>query len=439
MRRWNVFARARARAIAGQEGFTIIEMMVALTIFAVVMTAVASIVGSSLFTTANNRNRSVAANLAAQEMEIVRATQFAQLPVGQVTSTSIVDGTLFTVTRDSEWISKDADSGACDGESGEALAFLRVDVSVTWPVMSGVAPVTTNTVITPPIGAYDPNSGHIAVSVLDRDAVPQAGVPVNIAGPQNKTQTTTTDGCAFFAYLPVGTYNVSLSLPGYVDGQGASSPTQAASVSVGATVPVQFDYDLASTLDLKLKALGGGQPPDGLRITLANTHLLPSGTKIISGAPPGADRLVPNLFPYVDGYQVWAGSCADADPEGKKLDGSPYYPGQSRDAAMSVSPGSVTNGNVRVQKTTVTVLDKNGLPVVGRQVKIVHSADNLCSAGESFTFIGVTDGVGQITAAIPFGTWTFQVLGRLPQFSWPVGSVAPPEVPAPFLVTVIVQ
>jgi prepilin-type N-terminal cleavage/methylation domain-containing protein len=438
MRRWNVFARARARAIGGQGGFTIIELMVALTVFAVVMTAVAAMLGSTLFTTANNRNRSVAANVAAQEMEIVRATPFAQLPVGQVSSTQVVNGTPFTVTRDSEWISKDASSGACDGASGEALAFLRVDVAVTWPVMSGVQPVTTSTVITPPIGAYDPNSGHIAVSVLDHDAQPQGGIPVSITGPVTKSQSTANDGCAFFAYLPVGTYSVTLSLSGYVDGQGSSNPSQPASVSVGATVPVQFDYDLASTLNLSLTAPGGGNPPDGLRVTLGNTHLLPAGTKVISGAP-GSNRLVPNLFPYVDGYQAWAGSCADADPEGKKPDGSPFYPGQSRNPALAVSPGSVTNGAVDLQKTQVTVLDKKGVPVVGATVTVTHAVDNLCGGGENFTLKGVTDAQGVLTAGLPFGTWTFKVNGRNPNFSWPTPVLPPPAVPSPFLVTVVVQ
>ncbi|MGH2556850.1 MAG: type IV pilus modification PilV family protein [Actinomycetota bacterium] len=438
MRRWNVLARARARAISGEEGLTIIELMVALTVFAVVMTGVASMLGTSLITTANNRNRSVAANLAAQEMEVVRATPFTQLPVGQTTSTQVVDGVLFTITRDSEWISQDAESGACDGQSGEALAFLRVDVTVSWPIMSGVLPVNSRTVITPPVGAYDPNSGHLAVSVFDRAAQPQTSVPVTISGPVTQSQSTTTEGCAFFAYLPVGTYDVTLSSPGYVDGQGNSSPTQTTTVSLGTTVRVEFDYDQASTLSLTLQAPGGGSPPDGLPVTIRNSKLLPDETKIIPGAA-GNTRTVPDLFPYVDGYQVWAGSCADADPEGQMSDGTPYYPGASRDPALSVTPGNVTNGTVTLQKTTVTVVDKNGVPVVGATVTIHHNPDNLCASGEDFTFPVATNALGQTTAALPFGTWLFQVTGRSPEFAWPTGTIAPPALPVPFIVTVVVQ
>jgi type II secretory pathway pseudopilin PulG len=433
-----VLARARARAIRGEEGLTIIELMVALTVFALVMTAVASILGTSLITTANNRNRSVAANLAAQEMEIVRATEFTQLPVGQVTSTQIVDGVLFTTTRESEWISQDAESGACDGQSGDALAFLRVDVTVTWPIMSGVLPVNSKTVITPPVGAYDPNSGHLAVSVFDRDAQPQASVPVTITGPVTQSQSTTTDGCAFFAYLPVGTYDVELSSPGFVDGQGNANPTQTTTVSVGTTVRVEFDYDLASTLSLTLQAPGGGSPPNGLPVTIRNTKLLPGETKVIPGVP-GNTRTVPNLFPYSDGYQVWAGSCADADPEGLRSDGSSFYPGASRDPAISVQPGLTSNGTVTLQKTTVIVLDKNGVPVVGATVTILHNPDNLCASGEAFTFPVVTNGAGQTTAALPFGTWLFRVTGRSPQFGWPTATIVPPASPIPFVVSVVVQ
>lgn len=433
-----MLARVHTRAIRGEEGLTIIELMVALTVFALVMTGVASMLGSTLITTGNNRNRSVAANLAAQEMEIVRATPFTQLPVGQVTSTQVVDGVLFTVTRDSEWISQEADSGACDGVSGEALAFLRVDVRVDWPVMAGVLPVTSRTVLTPPVGAYDPNSGHIAVSVHDRDALPQDNVPVSITGPVTQSQFTTTEGCAFFAYLPVGTYDVALSAPGYVDGQGNANPLQTTTVTLGTTVRVEFDYDLASELDLTLQAPGGGVPPDGLPVTIRNSKLLPAETKITPGAP-GNTRTVPNLFPYLDGYQVWAGSCADADPEGKQLDGSPYYPGASRDPALSVSPGQVTNGTVTLQKVTVTVVDTNSIAVPGATVTIHHNPDNICGSGEDFTFPGVTDALGRVTAAIPFGTWLFQVSGRLPEFGWPTDTVAPPASPIPFTVTVVVQ
>jgi prepilin-type N-terminal cleavage/methylation domain-containing protein len=439
VKRWNALARARARALNGQEGLTIIELMVALTVFAVVMTAVASMLSSTLFTTANNRNRSVAANLAAQEMEVVRATPFTSLPVGQVTSTQVVDGVLFTTTRDSEWITQDATSGACDGASGEALAFLRVDVTVTWPIMSGVAPVTSQTVITPPIGVYDPNSGHIAVSVLDRDAQPQAGMPVTVTGPVSKSQSTTTDGCAFFAYLPIGSYTVKLSAAGYVDGQGTSNPTQTATVSVGATTEVQFDYDLASTLNLTLQAPGPASvPPNNLKITLGNTHFQPSGTKIIAGVP-GPSRVVPSLFPYLDGYEVWAGSCADADPEGKKPDGSSYYPGASRDPAMAVTPGSASTGTVTLQTVTVDVNKPSGAKVVGATVTISHVADSLCPAGENWTFPGVTDVNGKVTAALPFGTWTFKVTGQLPNTSWPVSTVTPPASVSPVLVNVVVK
>jgi prepilin-type N-terminal cleavage/methylation domain-containing protein len=439
MRRWNVLVRLRTRAMKGEEGFTIIELMVALTIFAVVMTGVASMLGSTLITTGNNRNRSVAANVAAQEMEIVRATPFAQLPVGQVISTQIIDGVLFTVTRDSEWITQDANGGACDAASGEALAFLRIDVKVTWPIMSGVTPVTSQTVITPPVGAYDPNSGHIAVSVRDRDAAPQDAVPVTVTGPVTKTQYTTSDGCAFFAYLPAGAYSVALSSAGFVDGQGNPSPSQVATVQVGATVPVEFDYDRASSLSLTLQAPGGGVPPDGLPITIGNTHLLPSGTKVVPGAP-GVSRLVPNLFPYLDGYQVWSGACGDADPEGQKSDGSgPYYPGASRDPALAVTPGAVTNGTVTLQKVRVYVEDQLGIPVVGAVVTISHLPDNVCASGGNFTLPGVTDLTGRLTTALPFGTWTFRVTGRSPQFSWPSPQVAPPASPSAFNITVVVQ
>src|SRR5581483_9715364 len=138
------------------------------------------------------------------------------------------------------------------------------------------------------------------------------GVSVAIAGPQNASQLTNSDGCAFFAFIPAGTYTVTASTGGYVDLQGVA------------------------TLQLTMAGSVFGSPaPSGLTVSLYNTHILPNGVKSFPGA--GNPRTISGQFPYADGYEVWAGDCAEADPAS--------YPGGSR-TTVAVNPGSTSAATV---------------------------------------------------------------------------------------------
>lgn len=376
-----------------------VEMVVAILVFAILIVGVTATMSTSLNMVRNNRNRSVAANLASQEMDTVRSTDFTDLPVGQTVTVQNVDTVPYTITRETEWVTKNASAGACDAPPGSRPAYLRVNVEVTWPSMSGIPPVDAHTILTPPVGAYDPNTGHIAVKVVDRDGFGEGGVSVAIAGPQNASQLTNSDGCAFFAFIPAGTYTVTASTGGYVDLQGVATPSQPASVAVGATTSVQFQYDRAATLQLTMAGSVFGSPaPSSLTVSLYNTHILPNGVKSFPGA--GNPRTISGQFPYADGYEVWAGDCAEADPAS--------YPGGSR-TTVAVNPGSTSAATVPLPEIRITVQQDLGggtmAPVPGKQVSAVG-----CGGADNFS-IGQTDSGGQIVFALPYGTWQISVDG----------------------------
>jgi hypothetical protein len=375
-----------------------VEVAIAMVLFGVLIAAVASSQSSALNIIRTNRHRSVAANLASEEMDAIRSTNFTDIVVGRVEKPRDVDGVEYTVTRDSQWVLGDADSGACEAPANAEPRYLRVDVFVEWPVMSGVDPVTSNTIVTPPVGTYDETSGHIGVKVVDRDGDPVSGVQVALAGPQSASQTTTEDGCAFFAYLPAGAYTTSVTAAGHVSDQGDPTPSQPASVAVGATTSILFQYDRAATLNLTLvgKDLGAPAPPD-VSLTLVNSHILPGGTLVVPGS--GSNRVIGNLFPFADGYEAIAGTCADTS---------------SGDPPLAVEPGATTTASVLLPEVLVTVVQDLGggsfAPVPGIPVQATHAADTSCTAGESFT-IGVTDENGQLAFALPWGTWDVYVNG----------------------------
>ena len=256
--------RRRASGHAQDEaGFTMVEMVIAIFIFAMVITGVGVGMSSALNLTRQNRNRSIAANLAAQQMDTIRSTDFDTLDQmtqlvqpTTITPTPTVEGVPYTITQDTHWVRKNATgaaAGPCQSPPTAAnpLAYIAVTTTVTWSDMHGVLPVQTDTVVSPPVGVYDQTEGHIRVTVLNAAGPPVSGAIVTIANPTagvSDTATTGADGCAFFAYQPVGAYTVTLSSGvGKVDGQGSATPVQNVTVKSASTSTVQFVFDTAAS------------------------------------------------------------------------------------------------------------------------------------------------------------------------------------------------
>jgi prepilin-type N-terminal cleavage/methylation domain-containing protein len=423
--RWPSMARLK-----NQDGFTIIELMVAITVFALLMAAAALGMNGALNLTRNNRQRAIAANLASSQVDKIQATDFDSVNIGYQQITQPVDGINYVININTEWVGPTTLTSDCAGGSNANPAYLRASISVQWDNMGGAQPVQDQTLITPPVGTFDSNSGNVGVLVLDRNAKPELNIPVTINGPSGSdTVFTTADGCAFFAYLDPGSYTVSLSSGGYVNDQGVTNPTQTVSVVAGSTVQTQVNYDKAATLNLTMVGGAGGSIPNTMSYTIFNTGLLPGGTKRISGTGlTGPNRTINSLYPYLSGYQLWAGSCLDADPQGQKPSGGAYYPGATRDPALPTTPGGATTGNINMPSLLVNV-KKSGVPLAGATVLAVHAADtgNGCTAGQTWTLSGTTDANGNILAALPYGLWTIQVSGRTPTSGvWPTTTLNPP-------------
>ncbi|HEV3497817.1 MAG TPA: type II secretion system protein, partial [Actinomycetes bacterium] len=340
-----------------QDGYSIVELLVAVTVFALVFAAVSIGIGRALELNRGNRNRSAAAYLAARQLEEVRSQPFSSVGLGTTTcpytTTSCNVPSPYTVTQNVVWASPGNTSTSCDvpATSGSALAYKRVTVTITWPDMGGVAPVTSQTLLTPPAGTYDPNDGHILVQVFDRDALPLAGQTVSLTGPETASQATTGDGCAFFPYLDPGTYTAAISTSGHVDRQGNQPATRTVGVTASQISRVQFDYDQAATLSVGLVAPSGSVIPTGsygIAMTVANSNLT-VGYKSFqqSATGSGTTRTITPLFPYASGYQVWAGDCADADPQA--------YTGGSRGAVVPSNQGATTTGSATLDAVDVTV------------------------------------------------------------------------------------
>jgi prepilin-type N-terminal cleavage/methylation domain-containing protein len=137
-----------------QDGYSIVELLVAVTVFALVFAAVSIGIGRALELNRGNRNRSAAAYLAARQLEEVRARSFSSVALGSTTCAYTTSScnlpSPYTVTQNVVWASPGSTSTSCDvpATSGAGLAYKRVTVTVTWPDMGGVAPVTSQTLLT---------------------------------------------------------------------------------------------------------------------------------------------------------------------------------------------------------------------------------------------------------------------------------------------------
>jgi hypothetical protein len=343
----------------------------------------------------------VAANLATQDLEQVRG--FAADPIkfttsialGRTTSTQTVGRVTYTINQDAEWVGQRAATSDCDSAPGSAQ-LLRVTALVSWPAMGGTKPVQSTTTLAPPVGAYDPSTGSIAVKVFSASGAAQAGVPVTAVGSTSRTQNTTADGCAFFAYETPATYRVSLAKAGYVDDQEAGTPSQTASVTVGTTTSMQFNYDVGATINVSGWSNPAPAAATGVPVSVANTGLQPYRSASFGA---GSTALSP-LFPYPSGYVVFAGSCTDADPIGLDSSSNQFYPGQP--TTVAVTPGGVSQASFPLYSLAVQVLDRSGQPVPAATLTATATGGT-CSAGSPTTYglAGVVNGAS--ITGVPLG------------------------------------
>ncbi|MBV8950631.1 MAG: type II secretion system protein [Actinobacteria bacterium] len=405
----------------GESGFTLLELVVALSLFVIMSGGVFATINSGLNLARSNKNRSVAANLVAQQMDAFRAMDFATLLGQQGNHTQPIQnvgGIPFTVNTSVNPQPINSNSVPCDAASNSTNALVfRVDVSVTWPAMQGIQPATASTIISPPVGVYDQTGkGFLGVKVRGADGKPlgSVAIPVTLTPAVTPaTNQTDSNGCAFFSNAAPGAYTVSLGLAGYVDRQGNPSPTQTVGVNANAITQVAFDYAPAGSFAITLAGSGGSTVPGSVPVTLGDSDFTPTGTMTVTGT--GTSRTIGNLFPVSTGYTMWAGDCADADPQGASSSG-PYWPGGQRASDIALSGSSPTAATITMPSVAVTV-QRGGVALAGAQIQATHAlpagqtSDGGCPSGETYT-VGTTDATGAINAALPYGNWTISVVGH---------------------------
>lgn len=410
--------RTRLKRTAGLDsGLTLIEIMVAMMVFAMIAVGVAYSMTLILAMGNDARAREVAGNLAAQELDLNRSVDDIFTLV-DTDKTFVANGTTFHLHRDANWVTSAGADANC-GSGGGQLQYKRLNVSVTWDGMrSTTLPVRADSVVSPGSKINDPTLGTILVSVLSVSGGGSTGVTVTAtpATPANGATTITdtpdpTDaqGCSYILKVTPGNYNVTITRTNSVDDKQLSTSTKLVGVAAGAAASVAFQYDLFGTFNANYVSnytSGSTLIPNNLDTSFHNTY----GDYSTAATTNNHSRPF-YLHPFTGGYEAMAGEYVD--PAGSAptclsvypaawttvaLDGALGHP----PAMVSAPPGGTTSVPVPVGVLTVSGLSNKYLKAVA-QVSAPLTGDPGCALPATYTFGVQLSSSQQI--ALPYGSW----------------------------------
>lgn len=377
-----------------EDGFGLIEVIVSAMLVALVAVGVYAGLDSASATTGINKGRALATEVAQQDQERMRAYRASDLSNLRMTRTQAVAGVPYTVVSRADWITDSSGTSSC--QSGVARAsYLKISSIVTWPGKpAGVNPVEVTSLVAPPNGSFAENQGSLAISVRDRNGNGVAGLPVSIAGPASRSDSTNELGCVLWGYLTAGNYTASFSRTGWVDRQGNQNVSQAVGVTGQQTNTASFDYDQAGQIAVSFDTLPSNRPqPIAAKapwLLVGNSSLNAPGTRRFGSGSPQTSITAASLFPFLDPYVVWAGDCQGQDPR--------TY--NQAAGLQIVGPGSSSTLTVRMPALNLVAQSSQG-PIVNGTVKAY-----VRTPGCTGTYATRTDATGRpIDPGVPYGTY----------------------------------
>jgi type II secretion system protein I len=277
------------------EGFTLIEVMVALGVFALVSLATVSILITALRTVRENEDRVLAANIARSELEQARISGAEAVPLG-LSERRISE---FTVRTSANWVGVDQQVSACDAIS-PGRDFLRVSVEVSGRSLA--APQQIDGVI-PGVDPQDA-SGAMTVFVGDAYADPLSDVTITGTDPfhigNNFRVVTGPDGCVFLPDLePSGSLQVSVQRQiGGVSLIARTPEADRQQVQINLDEVSRVSFELALPAGVRFESPDAPYPvPDGIEVswkqltTGSITRVTPLATDSLASQLPAANAM----------------------------------------------------------------------------------------------------------------------------------------------------
>jgi prepilin-type N-terminal cleavage/methylation domain-containing protein len=409
-----VIGRLEQRRAFGDSaaGFTLVEVIAALAVFALGAIAVVGALTMTGKLSRTNRQRVEASSVAQQQLNLVREQVKSSVtdPIGRTVTTMQVGSTTYTITKDTNWTSLGQSGNDCAvGALAGSVAYQRVAISVTWP--GGTAPVTDDTVVTPPANVLSADTITIPVQLVTGGLSPLANQTIKLtptAGGTTTSQVTDSYGCVVFAQLPPGLYKVEVNSPGYVDTLGVTDHVEQDGQSSPGIVPVvRILYDAPASLTVNPVCTGPvvcsfatyAAPSSGFKYTLLQSGW--SGGSAAIAANGTSPTTMSPIFPFTastgGSYSGFSGTCTDAN--------------RSNTVATSAQPAADANGSINVPLASATfVFTRSGTPVTMSNATIT-AADTSGGCTETYSWTGRTiNGSSGVPLSIPYGsfTWTLK-------------------------------
>jgi Tfp pilus assembly protein PilV len=355
-------------AASSQEGFALIEVVISALIVVATTGGVVTLLSATGRSGAEQRHRAQAFSIAQEDQARMRAIQITSLNNAMKPQTVTLNGTPYTVTSSSSFVSDKTGSTKCTGTSVSA-DYVRLGSKVTWPQMRA-APVILESIVAPVSGSLDPYSGSLAITVKNAavQGVAEAGLSGTGAG--TFSGYTDSEGCALFGGLPSGSYTLTPSLSSeYVDFNGKAPATKSITVTAGNVTPIALEYDRAGKVNLNFqvkKPIGSEFQPSNSEAVVAFSTGIQGETKAFwSSNKQLANTVVAEpLYPFTYSYSFYAGSCTENKPTSA-----------SGEATAIVTPGGEVTKTITLPGLYLKVKTSGGAAIPNARVTI---KDNKC-------------------------------------------------------------
>ena len=389
-----------------------VEVIVAIVLVTIVLLGGSIALNSIQQTTSQQRNVLEASNIATKYEELFQADAYqnsGNVSPGTYTYTDTVGSTVFTTNvqfnlEDPSGTSTAPQTLCVSSTQSETGIIWGITSTVSWQHMGGSGPVVQTTDIAPgKAGVQSLAKATIAAAVVGPDGSPltspdlkfqisenQLGSGSSAPALPNNGQVdyTTSNGCAVVTNLvadPNWDYTVTIAgNPGWVSSQELSdlTPNQPSSgqmtVSSGEVTklsnPIQMGLGQTETVSLQPVSFACGQqitptcystsftPATNVPITVGNPSISGGSYTFGIGSATPTSML---LYPYSNGYSVWAGDSAQSSPGWVSYTGTE----QQLPVSISVTAGSTGSVTVPVYRLgvqtsaggTITAVEQSGL------------------------------------------------------------------------------
>ncbi|WP_328295891.1 prepilin-type N-terminal cleavage/methylation domain-containing protein [Kineococcus sp. NBC_00420] len=406
------------------EGFTLIEVVVSMLIFAVLSSAVVGLVVKTLQTTTKADNKSAASNLADAKKEYLIGTDWDSVVSGSNTVdadgdpwTNATQGVQYTV-KTTVALVPNSDSFCSTNGAELTRKLIRVDVS--WPGMGSTDAVTNSTFrrVYQSDSASQPGAAAWQVNTpgfSPTGAVSYAGLSGLTAsaydsstGALAATGVTDSNGCVVMSNLDAGKYSVIVNQADYVGQDNKQQQSTDVTVQAGKiSVPDPLRYAPVSSAKLKLVQVAGYNPPSSLASWTGFSSTLYADTisgydqrsacvgaaSALSTPCLGSDGTIGRLYPKA--YSGWLGLCADVNAASTKATSGDFTP---RWTAADVPTVNVQLGSAAYQLTSI-------LTTQTWAVTATYTNPTASCTGQTIS-LGNASSNSAYKVGLPLGTWT---------------------------------